>query len=79
MESLPTVGATGRDAVIHYSGRVRGTSGHNYFRRNPAVASDVVLTVRYGLPPGARHGRPLEHVEGFFWRIDDEYLKVPAE
>ncbi len=40
-----------------------------------AVASDLALTVRYGRSPGAETGRPLGHVEGLFWRIDDDYLK----
>ncbi len=40
------------------------------------AASDLVLAVRYGRSPGAENGRPLEHVGGLFWRIDDDYLKA---
>jgi len=39
------------------------------------VASDLVLAVRFDRSPGAENGRPLEHVEGLFWIIDDDYLK----
>ena len=65
----------GRDSVIQYVGRAGGSRSHNYFRTNPAVASDLVLTVRYGRPPGAENGRPLKHIEGLFWKIDDDYMK----
>jgi esterase/lipase superfamily enzyme len=64
-----------RDSVIQYEGRTGRSRSHNYFRTNPAVASDLVLTVRYGRSPGADNGRPLEHIEGLFWRIDDDYLQ----
>ena len=71
--------AAERDSVIQYLGRKGGAFGHNYFRTNPSVASDLVLTIRYGRSPGAENGRPLEHVEGMFWKIDDDYLKSPDE
>jgi hypothetical protein len=67
--------SSSRDAVVQYEGRTGGRHGHDYFRTNPAVASDLVLTVRYGRSPGAENGRPLEHVEGLFWKIDDDYLQ----
>lgn len=65
------------DTVIEYEGKVGGRYGHRYFRENPAVSSDLVLTVRYGRPPGAQHGRPLTHLGGIFWQIDDDYLEPP--
>jgi len=65
----------GRDAVIQHEGKIGGSRSHDYFRTNPAVSSDLVLTVRYGLMPGAENGRPLENVEGLFWKINDDYLK----
>jgi hypothetical protein len=65
----------GRDAVIQHDGKIGGSRSHNYFRTNPAVSSDLVLTVRCGRMPGAENGRPLEHVEGLFWKIDDDYLQ----
>lgn len=75
MDYFSHVETWGRDAVIQYEGKRGGSSGHDYFRTNPAVASDLVLTIRYGRPPGAQNGRPLEHVEAFFWTIDDDYME----
>ena len=60
-------------AIIEYVGEGGGEFGHNYFRTNPAVSSDLVLTVRYGRDPGARNGRPLHHEKGIFWEIGDDY------
>jgi esterase/lipase superfamily enzyme len=74
-ETFAHVDSANRDAVVQYEGRSGGTHGHDYFRTNPAVASDLVLTVRYGRSPGAENGRPLEHIEGLFWKIDDDYLQ----
>jgi len=74
-ENLAHVESASRDSLIQYEGRSGGAHGHDYFRTNPAVSSDLVLTVRYGRPPGAENGRPLEHVEGLFWKINDDYLQ----
>jgi esterase/lipase superfamily enzyme len=71
--------AVDRDSVIQYQGRSGGVFGHDYYRSNPAISSDLVLTVRYGYPPGAENGRPLDPVEGLFWKIDDDYLKSSGE
>ena len=75
MHNLPASVRAERQAVIQYLGRTGGAFGHDYFREDPAVASDLVLTVRYGHAPGAEHGRPLNHKAGFFWAIDDDYLE----
>ncbi len=56
----------------------RGSSGgltHGYFRDSPAVTSDLIKVITDGAPPGAEHGRPLEHVEGRFWTLGDNYLR----
>lgn len=74
MDNIADNQKTARDTVVQYQGRAGGFAGHNYFRTNPAVASDLVLTVRYGRAPGAESGRPLKHDEAFFWEIDDDYL-----
>jgi esterase/lipase superfamily enzyme len=74
-ENFAEVDLVSRDSLIEYDGRSGGAYGHDYFRTNPAVASDLILTVRYGQLPGAENGRPLEHIEGLFWKIDDDYLK----
>ncbi len=46
--------------------------GHSYFRNNPAVLSDVILTLRTGAAPG-RAERPLEQIRGNFWRMHANY------
>ena len=46
-------------AMVQYVGAKGGDYGHNYFRLNPSVASDLVLLLRYDLAPGIEHGRPL--------------------
>jgi esterase/lipase superfamily enzyme len=66
--------AGGLMTLVEYTGQHGGAFGHNYFRTNPAVSSDLVLTVRYGRNPGAENGRPLIHDKGLFWRITDDYL-----
>ena len=50
-----------------------GFIGHSYFYSNPAVLSDLILILRDNLPPGRENGRPLEKVDGNFWRIEDDY------
>ncbi len=74
-ETLAPMDSAGRDSVIQYVGKSGGHNGHDYYRTNPAVASDLVLAVRYGRSPGTENGRPLEQVGGLFWKIDDNYLK----
>jgi esterase/lipase superfamily enzyme len=63
-----------RVALIEYVGTNTGSFGHDYFRTNPAVASDLILAVRYDRDPGAQNGRPLTHKNLIFWTIDDDYL-----
>ena len=74
-ENFARIDSTGNDSVIQYAGKTGRSRSHNYFRTIPVVASDLVLAVRYGRSPGAENGRPLEHVGGLFWRIDDDYLE----
>ena len=50
-----------------------GSFGHNYFHSSPAVSSDLILLLRYQLPPGGEGGRPLGTTENGFWIIDDKY------
>lgn len=49
-----------------------GKIGHSYFRDNPAVLSDVVLTLRTGALPGSPE-RPLEKVRDRFWSLHSNY------
>jgi esterase/lipase superfamily enzyme len=51
----------------------RGALGHSYFHANPAVSSDLVLLMRYQLPPGAEHGRPLGISDDGLWVVGDDY------
>ena len=62
-----------RVTVVNFDGESVGSSyGHSYFRENPAVSSDLVLKIRYGLKPGDP-GRPLEHLGLNFWRVPEGY------
>jgi hypothetical protein len=49
--------------------------GHNYFRTNPRVSSDLFLMLRYGLPPGSPE-RPLEKLGPGFYKIPPGYPNV---
>ena len=44
------------------------TFGHGYFLSNPAVSSDLVAMIPYGLKPGDP-GRPLVEIKRPYWRI----------
>jgi len=55
-----------------------GSFGHDYFHSNPAVSSDIILMMRYGLAPGAENGRPLRVNPHGFWLVDDTYPGPPA-
>ena len=59
---------------------VRGESnffGHNYFHSNPAVSSDLIMLLRYGVSPGKEHGRPIKPAGPNAWIIsDDAYKKM---
>ena len=68
LEQMPNV------AIVNYSGSRSGEYGHTYFRTNPAVASDLILALRYDRDPGAENGRPLTPIGTAFWTIDDDYL-----
>lgn len=59
--------------IISYEGATGGSFGHSYFLNNPAVSSDILALLRYKWAPGKEHGRPLEHIWGNFWKIDDDY------
>ena|GEM_PF-985885 len=48
--------------------RTPGFIGHSYFVSDPAVSSDLIALIRYGLKPG-EPGRPLEEIRPPFWRI----------
>ena len=63
--------SAGRVNIVDFEGESTGY-GHDYFRTNPAVSSDLVLMVRYGLKPG-EPGRPLENIGLNFWSLPEGY------
>ena len=54
-----------------------GSFGHDYFHSSPAVSSDLILLIRYGLLPGPE--RPLSADPKGFWYIDDHYPNFAAD
>jgi len=58
--------------IVNFDGKHSSGFGHDYFRTNAAVSSDLVLMIRYGFKPGEA-GRPLEHIGLNFWRVPDGY------
>jgi esterase/lipase superfamily enzyme len=61
-----------RVTVVNFDGKHSTGYGHDYFRTNAAVSSDLVLKIRYGFKPGEA-GRPLEHIGLNFWRVPEGY------
>ena len=84
---LSNVSARDLDAIERRSNRVSlimfeggdadegGSYGHSYFRTSPRVSSDIILMLRYGLPPGSP-GRPLEKIGKGFYKIPPGYPNV---
>ncbi|MEM7171779.1 MAG: alpha/beta hydrolase [Pseudomonadota bacterium] len=62
----------GRVAIISFDGEQSSGHGHDYFRTNEAVSSDIILMLRYGYRPGDRE-RPLEDLGFNFWRVPENY------
>lgn len=50
--------------------------GHSYFRENPAVLSDIALTLRSRAAPGSAF-RPLLPETGNIWRLEPDYPAGP--
>ena len=51
--------------------QARGTTdlfGHSYFVSNPDVSADIIAMLRYDLRPN-EPGRPLQQIDGPFWRV----------
>jgi esterase/lipase superfamily enzyme len=61
-----------RLTVVNFDGEHSTGYGHDYFRTNAAVSSDLVLMIRYGFKSGET-GRPLEHIALNFWRVPEGY------
>ena len=52
--------------------------GHSYFVSDPAVSSDLVALIRYGLEPGDP-GRPLEEISNLSGRSRRRVLPATRE
>ncbi|WP_245602926.1 alpha/beta hydrolase [Leisingera methylohalidivorans] len=63
-----------RDALVYFIRVENGDSSnsHTYFRRNPAVLSDIVLALRTGTKPGSA-SRPLVDLGDGFWLLPSHY------
>ncbi len=60
------------DRVDIVDARVKtGFLGHSYYHSNPAVSSDIMLTLRYGAEAGSPQ-RPLKEAAPSYWVLDDE-------
>jgi len=49
---------------------------HDYPFTHPSALSDLILVLRDGRQPGKENGRPLTHLGGAFWMLDNNY-KIP--
>jgi len=72
-EEIDTLRSSQRLQIIDARVADAGSYGHSYFHANPGVSSDIILFLRYQLPPGSGHGRPLGVADTGFWIIGDEY------
>lgn len=72
IDSLTSAGNISFIVVEQAGGRL----GHSYFRENPAVLSDIVLTLRSRQAPGTAF-RPLEIAEGNMWVLHPNYPAAP--
>ena len=64
-----------RNVLVRFDEGISDKYRHSYFRTNPSVSSDIVLLLRYGLPPGSPE-RPLENIGPGLWRIPPGYPNV---
>lgn len=75
-EDIPEVdkGIFARISNVHFIDieNVHSLVGHDYFRSNPSVLSDIALTLQTGAKPGQKE-RPLLLVTGNFWRLQKNY------
>ena len=60
--------------IIDVTGAQSATTGngHAYFRGSPWVSSDILMSLRYDLPPGER-GLVLNE-DATIWRFPDDYI-----
>jgi len=51
---------------------------HDYIFNHPAALSDLILVLRDVRDPGEQNGRPLKHLGGAFWQLDNNYALPTA-
>ena len=66
-EQIRAIGGLRAVNIIQVHGRT-DFFGHSYFVSNPRVSADIIAMLRYGLQPNDP-GRPLEQIDGPFWRV----------
>src|SRR5690606_17025656 len=59
-------------SVSNVEGADRG-NGHGYFRSSPAVSSDILMSLMYGLAPGERG--LVKDTDGARWRFPEDYIE----
>jgi len=65
-------------SFINVTGSKQGFFNHGYFTQDPATFSDLITLIKNPSDPGSEN-RPLEKLEGNFWKMESsEYLK-PAK
>lgn len=72
-EELAVIRKMTRSQLINAKVKNLGDFNHSYFHASPAVSSDIVMLMRYGLLPGAEHGRPLVVADDGYWIVEDGY------
>ena len=60
--------------IIDVTGAQSATTGnvHTYFRGSPSVSNDILMSLRYDLPPGER-GLVLNE-DATIWRFPKDYI-----
>jgi esterase/lipase superfamily enzyme len=74
-EELEALRAAKTVQIVDAKINIFGAFGHDYFHSNPAVSSDLIMTMRYQMMPGGEYGRPLASDGKGFWSVDDKYPK----
>jgi esterase/lipase superfamily enzyme len=72
-EEVKSVRGSERNQYIEAHVKKAGAFGHDYYRANGSVSSDLMLLLRYNLPAGGALGRPLGESDSGFWLLTDSY------
>ncbi len=77
-KELETIRQSKRYQIIEARVSDAGDYSHNYFYKNPAVSSDLLLALRDNVLPGSPR-RPLQIDAAGFWSIYDGYPSAPPK